>query len=177
MNSPPPVLPKLRSEMLPWTAEKEVQMRLAVCAEARTWLRTPYIQMADIKGAGIDCSMLLVRCWVDAGICEPFDPRPYPPNWHMHHSEERYLGWLNTLAVEVDEPKMGDVVVFQFGRCFSHSGILINSTSMVNAWASKDCVISDLKEGWLTYMGKSGTLRPRKFFDVFAKLRQSQEPI
>jgi cell wall-associated NlpC family hydrolase len=35
--------------------------RAAVVAEARTWIKTPWRHMADIKGAGVDCAMLLVR--------------------------------------------------------------------------------------------------------------------
>ena len=38
--------------------------------------------------------MLLVRVFVDTGLCPPFDPRPYPVDWHLHRSEERYLGFI-----------------------------------------------------------------------------------
>ena len=39
---------------------------------------------ADIKGVGVDClGMLLVRVFVDLNLCPPFDPRPYPVDWHF----------------------------------------------------------------------------------------------
>jgi cell wall-associated NlpC family hydrolase len=174
MISPPPILPKVRPSFRPWTAVKEKILRAKIVAEARSWANTPYVQQGDIKGAGVDCSMLLVRCWVDCGITEPFDPRPYPPNWHMHHSEERYLEWMNTLAVEVTNPQPGDIALFMYGRCYSHGGIMVTPTSLVNASAPHGKVVtSDLTEPWLYYdRNKKMKPRPRKFFDVFARLRQ-----
>lgn len=158
---------------LPLTPEREADLRLKVIQEAQKWIGTPYRQQADILGAGIDCSMLLVRAWVDSGTVQPFDPRPYPPNWHMNNDEERYLHWMDKCALEVEQPKAGDVVLFKFGRCFSHSGVLVNETQMVHAWAADGkCSQADLNEAWVRYLGKTMTLRPRKFFDVWAKIRQ-----
>lgn len=68
--------------------------------------------------------MLLVRVFVDTGLCAPFDPRPYPPDWHLHRAEEKYLGFVFDRAHEVELPQPGDVAVFKFGRCYSHGGIV-----------------------------------------------------
>ena len=56
--------------------------RAAVVAAARAWIGTPYHHMADVKGVGCDCAMLLVRVFCDLGLVEPFDPRPYARDWH-----------------------------------------------------------------------------------------------
>ncbi len=81
--------------------ENEAEQRAAVVAEARSWIGTRYHNCADVKGAGVDCGMLLVRVFVDTGLCQPFDPRPYPPDWHLHRSEEKYLGFLFDRCHEV----------------------------------------------------------------------------
>lgn len=101
-----------------------VLQRAAIVAEARSWIGTPYHNHADIKGAGVDCGMLLVRVFVDTGLCAPFDPRPYPADWHLHRSEERYLGFVFDHCREVVEPGPGDVMVLRYGRCYSHGGIV-----------------------------------------------------
>ncbi len=85
------------------------RQRAAVVAEARSWIGTPYHNCADIKGVGVDCGMLLVRVFVDTGLCQPFDPRPYPIDWHLHRGEERYLGFVFDRSREVTEPQPGDV--------------------------------------------------------------------
>lgn len=104
--------------------------RAAVVASARSWIGTPYHHMADIKGVGCDCAMLLVRVYCDLGLVEPFDPRPYVRDWHLHCGEERYLGLLLARAREVESPLPGDVILFQYGRCFSHGGIVTRPDPM-----------------------------------------------
>ena len=74
-----------------------------IIAEARRWIDTPYHNGADIRGAGVDCGMLIVRVFVDTGLCAPFDPRPYPPDWHLHRGDERYLGFVFDRCAEVDD--------------------------------------------------------------------------
>lgn len=104
--------------------EDESAQRAAIVAEARGWLGTPYHNCADIRGVGVDCGMLLVRVFVDAGLCPPFDPRPYPIDWHLHRSDERYLGFVFDRSAQVAEPQAGDVMVFRYGRCYSHGGLV-----------------------------------------------------
>lgn len=81
----------------------EAAQRAAIVREARSWIGTRYENCADVKGrnGGVDCGMLLVRVFVDCGLCAPFDPRPYPPDWHLHRSEEKYLGFVFDRTREV----------------------------------------------------------------------------
>ena len=176
-NQPLPLVPRLRPDWLPFTPQREAEARALVVTEAKKWVGTPYIQQGDIKGAGIDCSMLLVRCWVDIGAVEPFDPRPYAPNWHMHRSEEHYLNWMMTLGVEVDTPKVGDVAIYQFGRCYSHGGIIIEPGVIISASSKhRICLASNVTDPWLQYFDQKCTrLRPVKYFDVWAKIGQTHE--
>lgn len=168
-----PIVPRrVISDVL--TPEIEAAQRELVVAEALSWVGTPYRQMAATKGTGIDCAMLLSEVWIRAGIVEPFDPRPYNPEWYIHRSEELYLRWMETVAVEITTPpRPGDVVLFHFGRCFSHAGILVNEEQLVHSWVLEhQCTISELRNPALSLMGR-GVPRPRpmKFFDVWQRLR------
>src|SRR5271168_3472737 len=109
-------------------AEREA--RTAIVASARAWVGTPYHHMADVRGAGCDCAMLLVRVFCDLGLVEPFDPRPYVKDWHLHRGEERYLTFLLARAHEMATPLPGDAVLFKYGRCFSHGGIVTRSAPL-----------------------------------------------
>jgi hypothetical protein len=119
--------------------------RLCVVREARSWIGTPYHNCADIKGVGVDCGMLLVRVFVDSGIVPPFDPRPYPADWHLHRSEEKYLGFVLARGGEVAAPEPGDIAVFKFGRSFAHGGIVTRAMplTLVHAYHPARCVIED----------------------------------
>jgi cell wall-associated NlpC family hydrolase len=123
----------------------EAEQRAAVVAAARSWIGTPYHNCADIKGVGVDCGMLIVRVFVDTGLVAPFDPRPYPADWHLHRSEEKYLGFVFDRCAEVAAPQPGDVAVFKFGRCYSHGGIVTKGhpRTMVHAYWPARCVVED----------------------------------
>ncbi len=120
--------------------------RAAVVAAAREWIGTPYHHMADIKGVGCDCAMLLVRVFCDLGLVESFDPRPYTRDWHLHRAEERYLDYLLARAHEVQAPQAGDVILFRYGRCFSHGGIVTHSNplTMVHAFHPARVVLEEV---------------------------------
>jgi cell wall-associated NlpC family hydrolase len=149
-------------------ADSETAQRAAVVAEARSWVGTPYHNCADIKGAGVDCGMLLVRVFVDTGLCPVFEPRPYPADWHLHRSEERYLGFVFDRAGEVPAPLPGDLMVLRFGRCYSHGGIVtkVRPLTIVHAYASARRVIEEeVRDG----SPLSEPARKPRFFSIWAK--------
>lgn len=146
--------------------QDELKQRLAVVAEARRWIGTPYHHAADVRGAGVDCGMLIVRVFIDTGLCLPFDPRPYTPDWHLHRSEERYLGFVFDRCGEVEEPKPGDITVFRYGRCYSHGGIVTKTQPLtfVHAYQPARCV---LEEALVQNLDLSAAKRQRKFFSYW----------
>ncbi len=142
--------------------------RAAVVAEARRWIGTPYHHAADIHGAGVDCGMLIVRVFVDNGLCAPFDPRPYPADWHLHRSEERYLGFVFDRCREVDAAQPGDVVVFRYGRCYSHGGIVTcrDPLAFVHAYRPARRVVEEELAQNLELCAGS---RQRRFFSYWTR--------
>lgn len=136
--------------------------RAAVVAEGLSWLGTPYHHCADVRGAGVDCAMLLVRVYQACGLTPmDFDPRPYSPQWHLHRSDELYLQWLAAAkAVPTDKPQAGDVAIWKIGRTYSHAAILISDTDVVHARQDARCVTINK----LTDAPMFG--RPVKFFSI-----------
>ena len=125
----------------------ELTQRAAVVAEARRWIGTPYHPCADMRGHGVDCGMLIVRVFVDTGLVPAFDPRPYPPDWHLHRSEEKYLGFVFDRCHEivVNAAMPGDVIVFKYGRCHAHGGIVTAAKplTVVHAFSSARAVVEE----------------------------------
>ncbi|MFH6786327.1 MULTISPECIES: hypothetical protein [Methylobacterium] len=121
------------------------QDRAWIVREARRWIGTPYHPGADVHGVGVDCGMLLVRVFVDTGLVPPFDPRPYPQDWHIHRDDERYLGFLFARTREVAVPEPGDIVVFRQGRTYSHGGIVTAADPLVlvHAFSPAQAVIEE----------------------------------
>ncbi len=157
-----------------FASAEEAAARAAFVGEALSWVGTPFLDCADVKGrnGGVDCAMLLVRSAVDTGRFAPFDPRPYAPRWHLHRSEEKFVGWIaGTLgAAEVARPRVGDVVLWRFGRCFSHGAVLVNSAEVCHAYyASGRVLVTKLHEPLLDFIsdGRLSIPRPARFFDLW----------
>jgi cell wall-associated NlpC family hydrolase len=128
-----------------WLTKPERSARAVVVEAARAWRGTPYHHAADLKGIGVDCAMLLVRVYCDIGLVELFDPRPYTNDWMLHRDDERFLGFLLARAHVVETPQAGDVILFKYGRCFSHGGIVTRTDplTIVHAFAPARRVVED----------------------------------
>lgn len=115
----------------------------AAVAEARTWLGTPWHHEGGVKGAGVDCAMLLVRVFGSVGMIPDIDPRPYPIDHMLHSPDERFMGWLQQYAADVTEgdPQPGDVVIYRMGRCFSHAAIVTEWPFIIHAFRAERSVV------------------------------------
>lgn len=150
------------------------ETRYSIVAEARKWIGTPYHNCADILHAGVDCGMLLVRVFCDLGLVKPFDPRPYSPDWHLHSDDERYLAIINRIMEEtgggeIKSPLPGDVMVFHWGRAYSHGAIisLIEPTlTVVHAFTPQKMVVEEPLRNNMALTDPRRKRNPR-FFSIF----------
>lgn len=102
--------------------------------EAYTWLKTPHHHQGRVKGAfdsdnpgGVDCIMLFSECFHRAGFIESLPYIEYAHDGHLHRGEEILLEWLSKYAHRISRSQTlpADLVVYKFGRRYSHGGIII----------------------------------------------------
>jgi len=152
------------------TVFDEQAERKAVVAEAMTWMRanTQFREMADKKGVGVDCTMLLVRCFVDTGAVEPFDPRPYPPRWFLSKDHPNILmPWLEQFGerIPAEKAQPGDVITCKIGRHYAHTGIVVDKNYIIHSYMDVGYVV-------LTERNHSGLQSAEPlYFDMWAKKR------
>jgi cell wall-associated NlpC family hydrolase len=152
----------------------EAEQRARVVAEAISWIRTPYHHEAAIKGEGVDCALFLREAFVNAGLIETFDPGYYPPDWHLHKDEERYLQTVERFAkrrLRDDEiPQPGDIVVWRIGHCFAHGAIVTSWPLAIHAYAQSRTVsyVDVETETRLLYLN-DGSPRPRRFYSLWGE--------
>jgi NlpC/P60 family putative phage cell wall peptidase len=135
--------------------------RLAVLKEAESWIGTPFHHAARVKGAGVDCLMLLAEVYQRAGVSGRIEPPFYVPDWHLHRDAERYMEGLLRHARPTDAPEPGDIALFRFGRTFSHGAIVTDWLRLVHAYWNigvvwGDATLHPLKD------------RPVRYFTPFA---------
>ena len=131
-----------------------MDLRQRIVEEARSWLGTPYHHQAMVKGAGVDCAMILVAVYRAVGLIPAgFDPRPYPQDWHLHRDAERYLGNITRFCCEVESPQVGGIAVWRFGRTFSHGGICIGGNQVIHSYIGRGVVLDDMGQAELSGRG------------------------
>lgn len=144
----------------------EPAMRAAIVAEARSWLGTPYHHCARLKGVGVDCAQLPAAVYYAVGLIPDLQPE-YSPQWMMHRDEERYLSWVRPHAREISRKELspGDLVMWKFGRTYSHSAIIIECPTIIHAVNKSNRVeFGD--------MDRDADLvsRPALYFSLFGKI-------
>jgi cell wall-associated NlpC family hydrolase len=145
------------------------EQRQRVVEVARTWLRTPYHHQGRVKGVGVDCATLLAEVACEAGLVERVEIPFYSSQWHLHRGEERYLDTVLCYAREIEwSPGPGDIVLWRFGRCFSHGAIVVAWPVIIHARINAGVEYEDAEQAaWLKQIGEGegiGRVRPRKFF-------------
>jgi len=108
----------------------ELEFRNAIVAEALTWLGTPYVQCARIKGVGCNCAQLLFGVALGAKVIPANSPEPrwYTPQLATHSKEERLIGYVQSYgATEIEEEQLlpGDIILYKTGRSHGHAAIVI----------------------------------------------------
>jgi NlpC/P60 family putative phage cell wall peptidase len=82
---------------------------------ARSWIGTPYVHQASVKGAGCDCLGLLRGVWRELFGDEPETAPPYSPDWSEATGEEPLYMALARHLREIDKRDIapGDIALFR----------------------------------------------------------------
>jgi NlpC/P60 family putative phage cell wall peptidase len=126
-----------------------------VVSEARSWIGTPYLHQASVKGAGTDCLGLLRGVWRSVLGEEPEAVPPYTDDWAEPSGAEVLLRaadrWL--ARKDVSDAAVGDVLLFRMrhGSIAKHLGIqsvIGEGASFVHAYTGHGVVESALSHPW-----------------------------
>jgi len=90
-------------------------METEVVQIARSWIGTPYVHQASVKGAGCDCLGLLRGVFRELSGEEAETPPPYSPDWaEATGAETLYSAMLRHLSeIELPAPAPGDIALFR----------------------------------------------------------------
>ena len=113
--------------------------REQVVTEARTWIGTPYLRRAHLKGIGCDCFTFLFEVYRACGIVSQpevteAETTVLSDDWFQHTTEERYMKWalrhgskiLEAVAYKTLQAGPGDVVLMRAARSkvYNHGAIV-----------------------------------------------------
>jgi cell wall-associated NlpC family hydrolase len=115
--------------------------RADIVAEARAWLKTPYMHQQRMKGIGVDCAGLVIGVARNLGmVAADFDVNGYsrqPDGFSLMAHCER---WMR--RIDRDEMQLGDVIVTRYDADPNHFGILADylhgGLSVIHALGTRD---------------------------------------
>ncbi len=110
--------------------------RRSVIREAKSWIGTPYKHYTSKKGVGADCALFVMQVYANLGLIKAYKPAFYPPDWAMHQpTGELFEEAVKQYCVEVPRDKvgLGDLILYYFGKCMSHSAILIEGGMIIHS--------------------------------------------
>jgi cell wall-associated NlpC family hydrolase len=140
--------------------------REQIVRAAELWLGTPYHHAARCYGAGVDCINLLCAVYETAGLTPHIELPFYPADWMLHRGEELFMSGVGHLLHQVQTPRMGDIAIFRYGRCYSHGAIVTAWPGLIHAFAGLGVVRGDARNHPL--LDSSGKQRSVKFYSIDA---------
>jgi cell wall-associated NlpC family hydrolase len=141
----------------------DAETRTRILIEARTWIGTPYHHRARVKNVGVDCGGLIYELFSPYLALKPF-PTDYPADWALHGGPELYLDFISEYVKEVPRPVICGLVVIQYGRSFSHGGLVTERNTVIHSWGR--VAEGRVMENDWSFFRDRGVPRKRKFYDV-----------
>lgn len=126
---------------------------LEVATLARSWIDTPYHNMAAAKGAGCDCIGLVRGLWAEIYSCPPPSVPVYSPNWvGVDKNDELLLQTARKLLVEVEPTSRGPGIILAFRihprAVVQHCGVMTSDQLMVHAHSGRKVYECGLGSQW-----------------------------
>lgn len=109
--------------------------RKEIIIEARTWLGTPWIHQASLKGIGCDCVGLVRGIFSKWGLAVDqndlrYAPRPFHNTEMLYETCKKYAS-----EIPLAEARLGDILLFgAAGFPAHHIGILSYDDMIIHTW-------------------------------------------
>jgi cell wall-associated NlpC family hydrolase len=115
-----------------------------VVEEARSWIGTPYVYRAMVKGSGVDCGLFPLAIYMHF-VGSPIEFEHLPDSWWQHTTDERYLLIVERfikklMIVQARRAKLpgfdrGNVALTKAcgSKVFNHGGIIADWPRIVHA--------------------------------------------
>jgi NlpC/P60 family putative phage cell wall peptidase len=128
-----------------------------LCAEALSWVGTPFHDQACVKGVGVDCVNFLLGVGQALGLIDrTYRPPPYHPAWHLSDSSERLYTTAVAMGARPIAPAVaspGDILFFRFRGWPSHGhcALLLPDDEIVHALTAKRVLRQRFSPAWQRY--------------------------
>lgn len=117
--------------------------------EAIRWANIPVpFRHRGLTKQGCDCTGLLIGVAQSLNRLNKYQLRKYKFDWNLHG------GACDIITTELEKvadcvvkspPKIGDLLVFKFGKCNAHAGIFVGNYTFAHSLSHHVCQLSLIK--------------------------------
>ncbi|HEB78630.1 MAG TPA: peptidase P60 [Methylothermaceae bacterium] len=119
---------------------------------ARSWIGTPYVHQAALKGAGCDCLGLIRGVYTELYGTDTETPPAYSPDWAEETGVEamRDAARRHLLEIALGDAQPGDVVLFRMkaNAPAKHAAILSDNGRIIHAYQGHAVAETAIPPGW-----------------------------
>lgn len=120
-----------------------------IVKEAKEWLGTAWMHSVSIKGYRTDCVQFLISLFKNIGVLPSDYAVPtYRQDWALHNNHSMLIDELEKFCILLDttDYEVGDILIFNYGRCASHAGVYIGNGKMIHSQIRDGVIESPIKE-------------------------------
>lgn len=120
---------------------------------ALSYVGTPHINGADVKGVGLDCCTLITSIYREAGLADIEIKKGYSADWFCKRDcEELIVPYLEQYFVPVRDLKVGDLIGYSWGRSrVAHLSMYLGNNTVIHCQADVGVEITDLENPYFMY--------------------------
>ena len=107
--------------------------------EVKSWLDTPYLHQAGVKGIGCDCVNLPYQAYKKVSGKRLPELGPYSPDWHIFREEQKMLNFIydtfsDYVDIVTDSYRAGDILLIALDRkMVCHVAIYLGENEVIEA--------------------------------------------
>ncbi len=124
-----------------------------IIKECKSWKGTKFGHGVALKGYMADCIQFGVAVYRNLGMLPSnFKTQKYNRDWALHNSESVLVATIQKYChqIQFDDIRVGDILLFKFGKCASHTAIYIGDGKIIHSVVKQGVIESNLKD----WMGK-----------------------
>lgn len=117
---------------------------LEVLLEAKTWINTPYVHQARLKGVGVDCLGVIIGVGKNLALTQYDDCNDYGMIPLGNKMKKMLEDHPDLISIEPSKKQIGDIGLFTFSRFPQHLGIISDVGVIHSSQEMKRCLETQL---------------------------------
>lgn len=119
-----------------------------IITEAKSWKGTKWKHNVSRKGFGTDCVQFIISIGKEFDwIPKEYSTGVYRKDYFLHNSKSILLQEIEKFCyrVTVNQCKIGDIFIYEYGKTATHAGIYIGNNMIIHSHIKQGVIEADFR--------------------------------